>query len=95
MPDPADRARLDKWLWHARFFKTRTLAASVVEKGRVRVNGRRVKKPGAAVRPGDVLTFVQSRDVRVIEVLALAERRGPAQEAQRLYRAVADDEPRG
>jgi ribosome-associated heat shock protein Hsp15 len=77
-------ARLDKWLWRARFFRTRALAALAVEGG-VRVNGRRIAKPGAAVRPGDVLTFVQAGRVRVVEVLDPGERRGPATEARTLY----------
>jgi ribosome-associated heat shock protein Hsp15 len=77
-------ARLDRWLWRARFFRTRTLAARAVEGG-VRVNGQRTVKPGAAVRPGDVLTFVQAGRVRVVEVLDPGERRGPAVEARALY----------
>ena len=76
--------RLDKWLWRARFFKTRSLAARAVAEG-VRVNGRRVEKPGAAVRPGDVLTFPRGRAVFVVEIVALGERRGPAPEARALY----------
>ena len=78
--------RLDKWLWQARFFKTRGLSADLVSKGRVRVNGQPVSKPGRTVRPGDVLTFPQGRAVRVIRILAPGERRGPAAEAQALYR---------
>ena len=80
-----DGLRLDKWLWQARFFKTRGLSAELVSKGRVRVNGQPVSKPGRAVRPGDVLTFPQGNAVRVIRILALGERRGPAAEAQALY----------
>ena len=85
MTDPAPRLRLDKWLWHARFFKTRSLAARVVGEGRVRVNGERVEKPALGVRAGDVLTFPQGRAVRVVAILALGERRGPAAEAAALY----------
>lgn len=77
--------RIDKWLWHARFFKTRTLAQTFVAGGKVRVNTVRVEKPNHAVKPGDVLTFVRGKRVVVVEVLALAERRGPAKEAQMLY----------
>lgn len=79
------RVRLDKWLWHARFFRTRGLAAAVVERGRVRLNGARVTKPGRAVGPGDTLTFVQGDRVRVVRVRAVAARRGPALDAQTLY----------
>ncbi len=77
--------RLDKWLWQARFFKTRGLAASVVKSGHVRVNGNRAGKPAQMVRPGDVLTFTQAKAVRVVRVIAPGTRRGPAPEAQTLY----------
>ena len=77
--------RLDKWLWHARFFKTRSLAARVVASGAVRLNGNRVGKPAALVRPGDALTFPQGDRIRVVVILAPGTRRGPAPEAQALY----------
>jgi ribosome-associated heat shock protein Hsp15 len=75
-------------LWQARFFKTRSLAARVVAGG-LRVNGARITKPAAPVGPGDVLTFTQGRAVRVVRVLALGQRRGPASEAQALYDDLA------
>lgn len=87
----AESQRLDAWLWRARFFKTRALAAAVVVKGRVRLNGDRVAKASRQVRAGDVLTFPQGGDIRVVRVTGLAERRGPASEAQTLYEAVDDD----
>ena len=77
--------RIDKWLWHARFFKTRTLAASVVSAGKVRIDSQPVSKPARAVGPGNVLTFAQAGDVRVVRILACGDRRGPAPEAQTLY----------
>jgi ribosome-associated heat shock protein Hsp15 len=77
--------RLDKWLWHARFFKTRSLAARYIEKSRCRLDGRVTNKPHAPVAPGMVLTFALGPQVRVIRVLALGERRGPALEARALY----------
>ncbi|MCF6305585.1 MAG: RNA-binding S4 domain-containing protein [Rhodobacteraceae bacterium] len=83
--------RLDKWLWQARFFKTRTLAAKMVGLGRVRVNATRVTKPATAVKIGDGLTFPQGDDVRIIEIAALGERRGPAPEAQGLYVDLAPE----
>lgn len=86
---PVPRQRLDKWLWHARFFKTRTLAAAQVAAGHVRVNGQRVTKAAQPVGPGDVLTFAQAREVRVIRVEALGQRRGPATEARSLYADLA------
>ncbi|WP_170788497.1 RNA-binding S4 domain-containing protein [Ruegeria lacuscaerulensis] len=79
------RLRIDKWLWQARFFKTRSLSAKQVSGGHVRVNGNRVLKPATAINPGDVLTFPQGRIVRVVRVEKLGERRGPAPEAQTLY----------
>jgi ribosome-associated heat shock protein Hsp15 len=77
--------RLDKWLWHARFFKTRSLAAHYVEKARCRVNGRVTDKAHANVEPGMVLTFALGPKVRVVKIVALGERRGPATEARALY----------
>jgi ribosome-associated heat shock protein Hsp15 len=85
--------RLDKWLWQARFFKTRALASKICAAGRVRIDGERVTKAHAAIRPGNVLTFPQARDIRVVRVVALGTRRGAAVEAQTLYDdLVADDE---
>ncbi|MEM9797407.1 MAG: RNA-binding S4 domain-containing protein [Pseudomonadota bacterium] len=81
----AARLRIDKWLWQARFFKTRSLAARVVGDGAVRLNGARVEKVSQCVVAGDVLTFPQGRLIRVVEVVALGTRRGPATEAQALY----------
>ncbi len=77
--------RLDKWLFFARFFKTRSLAARMVSAGGIRVNGARVTKPAASVRDGDTLAFSQGRRTRVVVVRAPGERRGPAAEAELLY----------
>ena len=77
--------RLDQWLWHARFFKTRGLATKLVSGGQVRVDGTRVSKPAYALRAGLTLTFPQARRIRVVRVESLATRRGPAPEAQALY----------
>lgn len=85
MSDHADKMRVDKWLWHARFFKTRSLAAKQVGAGHVRVNGSKASKPSQNVAVGDVLTVSQGHQVRVVRILALSERRGPAPEAQTLY----------
>jgi len=76
-------------LWQARFFKSRGLAAELVDRGHCRVNGQKIKKPGHGILSGDVLTFPQGDTVRVIRVLALGERRGPASEAQELYADLA------
>ena len=86
---PADRQRLDKWLWFARFFKSRSLAQKLCETGGIRVSGTLVSRAHHTVRAGDVLTFAQGRHIRVIEVVALGTRRGPAAEAQALYRDLA------
>ena len=80
-----EKLRVDKWLWHARFFKTRTLAAKVVAGGHLRVNSRKTEKSSTCVVAGDVLTFAQEKRIRVIKVIALGTRRGPASEAQLLY----------
>ncbi|MEM1066716.1 MAG: RNA-binding S4 domain-containing protein [Pseudomonadota bacterium] len=79
---------MDKWLWQARFYKTRTLAAEMVGRGKVRVNARIVKKPARPVGPGDTLTLVQGREVRVVRILHVPDRRGPASEAQSCYEYV-------
>ena len=81
----SQKLRVDKWLWHARFFKTRTLAAKVVAGGHLRVNSRKAEKSSTCVVAGDVLTFAQEKRVRVIKVVALGTRRGPSNEAKLLY----------
>lgn len=84
----SDRAsrRLDQWLWFARFAKSRSLAARLCAAGAINVNGAAVAKANHAVRPGDVVTLPQGPWQRTVEVLALGVRRGPASEAQTLYR---------
>jgi ribosome-associated heat shock protein Hsp15 len=79
-----DRVRLDKWLWAARFFKTRSAAADAVAGGRVHVNGARVK-PAKDVSVGDVLEVSVATQKRTVRVLALSDRRGPATTAATLY----------
>ena len=86
MNEPPAGQRLDRWLWCARFFKTRGLAARLCQAGRVRVNRRPVKKAHHLLRVGDILTFPQAGGIRIVRVEALAERRGPAPEAALLYR---------
>lgn len=87
--------RLDKWLWYARFFKTRSQAARHVSDGHVRINAERSSKPARAIQPGDVLTFSQARTIRVVRVLAIGTRRGPAVEAQTLYEDLTEPLPEG
>jgi ribosome-associated heat shock protein Hsp15 len=81
----AHRQRLDKWLWFARVVKTRTLAASLVADGCVRVNQQRAEAASKAVKPGDVLTIALERQVRVLKVLAPGASRRPYEEAKMLY----------
>lgn len=90
---PKDTIRLDKWLWQARFFKSRSLAAGVVSAGKVRVDGTPVSKPARAVGPGNTLTFVKESDTKVVTILACGTRRGPATEAQTLYEDVTPAKP--
>ncbi|MBK5910395.1 hypothetical protein CCR85_02675 [Rhodothalassium salexigens] len=91
--DPGALQRLDLWLVHARFFKTRSQAASLCRGGRVRIDGRRVTKSAANVRPGAVLTFPWGDRVVVARVLALAARRGPADLARTLYEDLSPPAP--
>lgn len=77
--------RIDKWLWYARFFKTRTLAARLCNGSKLRIAGEIVSKAHHKIKVGDILTFPQARQVRVIKILALGTRRGPAAEAHELY----------
>ena len=83
-----DRQRIDKWLWHARVVRTRATAAALAASGYVRINGQRVDAASRAVRPGDVVTVALDRAVRVLRVLAFAERRGSADDARALCEAL-------
>lgn len=87
--------RLDKWLWYARFFKSRSTAGRLCAAGRVRIAGETVTKAHHRVRPGDVITFPQARQIRVVKVLALGTRRGPAPEARLLYDDLQPPTPAG
>ena len=87
-----DRQRLDKWLWYARFVKTRSLAAKLVQDGFVRVNGQRVENAAKALAVGDVVTVAVARTTAVVRVEGLGERRGPAPEARLLYTELDRDD---
>ncbi|HEX4890281.1 MAG TPA: RNA-binding S4 domain-containing protein [Alphaproteobacteria bacterium] len=82
--------RIDKWLWHCRFFKSRSGAARFVASGKVRVNRRPISKSAHALKQGDILTFVRQDAVLVIQVRALGARRGPPPEAKNLYLDLSD-----
>lgn len=89
MTEESGKLRIDKWLWAARFFKTRSLAADAVEGGKVTMNEVRLK-PAKAVGVGDVLEIRVGKFRYEVEVLALSGKRGPAPEAQKLYRETDD-----
>ena len=80
------RLRLDKWLWYARFFKTRRAASKAISGGRFRLDGMIMNKPHRQALCGQVLTFTQGNRVRVIKIAALGSRRGPSSEASGLYK---------
>lgn len=93
LPDSKERSlRLDKWLWFARFYKTRSLATKSCLSARLRVNAQPISKAHHSIKAGDVLTFPLGPHIRVIKVLALGARRGPAPEARALYEDL--DPPR-
>ena len=89
----SETLRIDKWLWYARFVKTRSLASKLCGGGRIRVNGRPVGKASHTVKAGDVLTFALGPAIRVVQVLGLGERRGPAPAAALLYFDMSDPLP--
>lgn len=94
MAEAGAKLRLDKWLWHARFFKTRSLAAALVQAGAVRINGAATTKRASTISAGDVLTFAQGDHIRVIQIDGIGTRRGPAPEAQALYTDLSPPEPK-
>lgn len=89
MSDAPESVRFDRWLWAARFYKTRTLATSEISGGKARLNGERVK-PAAPVRIGDTVRVMKAPYEWVVEVRDLAERRGPARKARKLYRETEE-----
>ncbi len=93
-PSPGTgRMRIDRWLWVARLYKTRTRAAREARAGHIRLNGGHVRKASTAVTIGDVLTFARARRVRIVRITGLAERRGPATEAALLYDDLSPPPP--
>jgi ribosome-associated heat shock protein Hsp15 len=87
--DKTDAVRIDKWLWAARFYKTRSLAGTAVGGGKVHVNAQRAK-PSRQLQVGDTLHINRNEIEYTVIVEALSERRGPAPEAQRLYRETEE-----
>ncbi len=92
--DPDDRHRIDKWLWHVRFFKTRSLAADAVAGGKVKIDGERVK-PAREVRVGQQVSITLADRAIEVQVLALPARRGPATQAQACYAETPASAERG
>lgn len=90
--DSAEDVRVDIWLWRARFFKTRAIATDYVSRKGVRITKhgqtRKTDKAGQRVGPGDVLTFYKAKAIETVEILDIGVRRGPAAEAQTLYRRL-------
>jgi ribosome-associated heat shock protein Hsp15 len=89
----SERQRVDRFLWHARVVRTRTLAAKLAASGHVRINGRRIDAPGRALKVGDVLTIATLGGARVLRVVAFAERRGGSAEARGLYDDLSPSRP--
>lgn len=87
----AETQRIDKWLWHARFARTRSAAQRLALSGHVRLNRDKVTAASRTVRAGDVLTLALGRGVQVIRICGIADRRGSSEEAQRLYRSETPD----
>ncbi len=85
--------RIDKWLWHARFFKTRSIAQKQVATGKIRVDREKISSPSRKVSAGNVLTITRERDIKIIEILGIADRRGPFSQAQLLYNDMSPPKP--
>jgi ribosome-associated heat shock protein Hsp15 len=84
-----EKMRIDKWLWAARFYKTRSLATDEIHKGRVEINGQEAK-PAREVKPGDLVALRQGPVVRTVRIVGLSGQRGPAPVAQQLYEETPD-----
>ena len=86
-----EKIRLDTWLWYARFYKSRSLSSKAILSGKLRVNSDKISKPASKVKINDVLTINHVNMVRIIQVESLGVRRGPASEAQKLYKDLLED----
>jgi len=87
----SDTQRLDKWLWQARFYKTRGLAQRMCAAGKIRINSQRIRKTHYSLKTGDIVTLPQGSRIRVVRILAMPQRRGPASEAQLYYEELGAD----
>ena len=86
-----EKIRLDTWLWYARFYKSRSLSSKAILSGKLRVNSDKIIKPASKVKINDVLTINHANMVSIIKVQSLGFRRGPANEAQKLYEDLSGD----
>ena len=86
-----EKIRLDTWLWYARFYKSRSLSSKAILSGKLRVNSNKIIKPASKVKINDVLTINLTNMVRIIQVQSLGSRRGPASEAQKLYKDLSGE----
>ena len=84
-----EKIRLDTWLWYARFYKSRSLCSKAILNGKLRVNSNKTMKPASKVKTNDVITINHVHMVRIIQVQSLGHRRGPASEAQQLYKDLS------
>ena len=91
--DARETQRLDKWLWHARIIKSRSLAAQLVTQGKFRINREKVLKPAFCIKSGDVITTSLFGKLRVLQVVGFSNRRGPAVEARTLYDDITPKDP--
>ena len=87
----SEKIRIDTWLWYARFYKSRSLSSKAILNGKLRVNSNKIIKPASKVKINDVLTINHVNMVRVIQVQSIGSRRGPASEAQQLYKDLSGD----
>lgn len=94
MSEAQDKQRLDQWLFRARFFKSRTIAAEMCKGGKIRVDGQIIRKANYLISPGHVLTFPKADIIRVIKVDGLPTRRGPAPEAATFYEDLTPEQMR-
>lgn len=85
--------RIDKWLWHARLYKTRSIAQKQVATGKIRVDREKISSPSRKVTTGNVLTITRERDIKIIEIIGISDRRGPYSEAQLLYNDMSPPKP--
>lgn len=88
------KVRLDKWLWYARVYKSRSIAQTEIKAGKIRVNSVKTGTPSRTVVPGDVMTITKPRQVLILKMVACGVRRGPASEAQQLYEDLTPPPPK-